>query len=73
MLGWSYLNSENGSFLWFGHYQDEFGSGINNFFKSFFVSLFDFQANQTSGYAGEMGYLFELCLIFVDNLEAFLC
>lgn len=37
------------------------------------MSLFDFQSNQTSVCAGKMGYFFELCLIFVDNLEAFLC
>lgn len=55
-------DSKDGSLLWSGHYQAEFDSGINNFL-SFFVSLFNFQTNQTSVCAGEMGYFFELCLI----------
>lgn len=71
--GLELFDSENGSFLWSGHYQDEFDGRDKQFLKRFSVSLFDFQTNQTSVYASEMGYFFELCLIFVDNLESFLC
>lgn len=39
------------------------------------MTLFDFQIYQASFYiyAGEIGFFFEFCLIFVDNLEPLLC